>query len=187
MINVFPTPHEESTQHTAHETTRTTRYSTPTWHWTRHTSCVVQPYVVHTILQASAAVFSTYSSCVGRSLKKQNAHFGSDIFRYFFGIFPGVKIPRYSTGYGIIPWSRGMLKIPFLPKLIPWNPCLVPCKPVRFEISQSRPSQSRGCDIPRNLSRDFWHNGIFRDLWCIAQRLDVLNSKAGSHAFKPYL
>ena len=78
--------------------------------------------------------------------------------------FTVVKIPRDSTGYGIIPvefwksrsrpnWSHGNVRdpdpvpcffwnpdpvqtSPVKIRQIPWNPCPVPCKPVKFEIFQ---------------------------------------------------
>ena len=69
----------------------------------------------------------------------------------------------------LVPWKFGQ---------IPWNPCPVPCKPVKFEVSQSHSNQSCGFVVPRDLSREISDTtGLSRDFWCIAQRLDVLNSK----------
>ena len=67
-----------------------------------------------------------------------------DIFQGFPRDFTRWENPRDSTGHGIIPWSRRILKILSPPQLTPCNPCPVPCKPMNFEISKSRPNQSRG-------------------------------------------
>ena len=48
---------------------------------------------------------------------------------------------------------------------------------MKFEVSQSHSNQSCGFVVPRDLSREISDTtGLSRDFWCIAQRLDVLNS-----------
>ena len=65
----------------------------------------------------------------------------------------------------------------------------IPCKLVPWNLSVPKPVLTSPVVS--------WHRGIYPvisdttgfswDFWCRAQRLDVLNSKAGSHAFEPCL
>ena len=67
-------------------------------------------------------------------------------FRAFLGIFTVVKIPRDSTGYGIIPWSRCNKKFPFPSKLAPWKCSLSRSRP-RANVDVPFPVQTRPAKI----------------------------------------
>ena len=69
-----------------------------------------------------------------------------EINKAFHGIFPAVRIPRFCTGFGIIPWSLEKCEIPCPHKQVR-DKCEIPCP-------QNESRAIAQIPFPQNKSRD---------------------------------